>query len=216
MNEEILAQIKKINEEINEISTAQNKLKATIADDLNKLVSKWKSLRNKRSELAVEFIDNENLLNMLLDVETAKIIYELGWDNGSGVRDFEKTMDKHIKTPYLSFGFGGWCVEEDYTIRVPKLMVPPECNEDNLIECAEVLKKLFISYIELSGKDVFGVGIFEDTLSEYGVFNLGYDFRTDEYYVGKTVYGSFREISERASLMETLEYISENVFYSNA
>lgn len=215
MNEELLKEIDEITKEIEESSSSYQALQATIAGDLEKISKTWKSLRKKRSELAIQFIDDENLLDMLLDVETAKIIYDLGWDNGLGVRDFEKTIDKHVKIPYLSFEFGGWYSRDEYTVRVPDLIVPLKCDEDKLMECAEALKKLFVSYIELSGEDEFGVGIMENTLSEYGGFSLVYDSRTNEYYVGKTTYGSPQEISERGALIETLKYISENVYCSD-
>lgn len=111
-------------------------------------------------------------LEDLYDPLKASVFYELGWNRGRGINGIEETLRPLLANLYISSNYD-WYTDDDYVsnpVIVFKLAIPKDKDLQKLQATADVIEKLYKASREIS--DRARIGVFEDSLSRYGSFDI--------------------------------------------
>lgn len=191
----------------------QKALRATIEDQLNESRDTANTERDNIANLMKKSLA-ENGFEMLTNIQTAKMIYDIGWWNGSGVNGFNDALLKAINLKSVNVGL--WLhTENNEGIKVFQLIVPESATLQELKEIQAKIEPIFKTQLDLFSE--MYIEIIQNQLDrgeyyeEYSNFIISFNSETEEYEVGELI-SKYKDFSNK-SFLEVLKYIKENLSY---
>lgn len=193
--------------QLNEVERQIDDARSKIQD----LTETLKSLRNQQEAIREALYESQNPDVMSLD--EFKRFLRVAADSLSMHKKLEEYMIRRFGKEI--FYPTGTHQNSDGTWGAPALSVKLDYRQK---VAGKQLRK-FMSYVSFlqdvmdNMQDEISFGIFEHTLSEYGVYRLVYSPKTDTAKILLTFYGSTHELHGDMPLRQALELVAEKYWY---
>lgn len=179
--------------------------------EIKKLRSEWNVLLKEERRIQKHRLTVQKKLNETIDkgvkacisnlsLEEISYIYIFGMENTTRYRELNKRLEKY---PWItSHGYYPSTLQTSF-----KISIAPKDSLEKLTEIANILENVFFSMLKPVRKNEKIIGIFEDSLSEFGIYDLILD--NGVYSVRLTRYS--RESTEYVAkdLLDALKYIQK-------
>lgn len=211
--QDFIESVKVSRTKIHKEAEKQSALRATIEDELNESRDIANAERDNIANLMKKSLA-ENGLEMLTNIQTAKMIYDIGWWNGSGVNGFNEALLKAINLESVNVGL--WLhTKNNEGIKVFQLIVPESATLQELKEIQSKIEPIFKTQLELFSE--MYIEVTQNQLNrgeyyeEYSTFIIGFNSETNEYEVGELI-SKYKDFKSN-SFLEILKYVKENLSY---
>lgn len=190
-------------------------LEATISHKVEIQRGKIRDARIRLEEELAELFTSVSLEDFM-DVDSARVLYSLGWNNGFGSNAFSDLVHRVTKGTYLTKYFSSWCHSEDkkntafsWAVAIP---AASRVDEDTLLRTAESVAQLYRVVEEILGEENCAFEVFEDSTDATGSWKLSHE--DGEWVVAERYYERVYENYSHPELIEVFRWMASNVWYS--
>jgi hypothetical protein len=174
--------------------------KMVVEEDFVENARPWKK---GEADVFVKGVDRERVVD-----------YFLSKREGDSIPQREYSTMSNLEYDLLKFVKHDGCYETDKKTSKQRNLFRISLNRDSDIKAAQeevswLLTKIVKAYPDWQP---IHLGVFEHTLSQYGIYSLDWDGKKS-FVLNKCTYGRVEKLKEFNDLYSTLEYIAKNHYY---
>lgn len=191
-----------------------NELEESIREELDKERNKIKNIKTQKTEHLIKLI-NDYGIKVFYNKDISKKLYEMWYNDCIGNSEINTVVSKILNDTLnfkLLFEFRGYKGVYDLgnMVKIMCVSISKEDKLEDILKNAEVCDKIFNTQLGIN-EDLY-IDIFEDTLSEYGIYRI-IKIEDNRYAIDRYSYGN-NIVEEFDNMEEVFEYISKNLTYN--
>lgn len=217
LDDDFKRMIERFEEKDKHIDQCRNKiieLEESIREELDKERNKIENIKTQKTKYLIKLI-NDYGIKVFYNKDISKKLYEMWYNDCIGNSEINTVVSKILNDTLnfkLLFDFRGYKGVYDLgdMVKIMCVSISKEDKLEDILKNAEVCDKIFNTQLGIN-EDLY-IDIFEDTLSEYGIYRIikieGNRYAIDRYSYGNNI------VEEFDNMEEVFEYISKNLTYN--